>query len=124
MQPRPSAGRENDIVRIAFALQEYEERLVAAVHRDVFGQAKPHRHVEFQFALHVRHQQLEVIDALRHGAVMMLETGYKPRLCRHGGAEFERGAERIADMQRSTLVRPLDPLRRQSCFLEIKSGLL
>ena len=31
MQPRPSAGRKDDVVRITLALQEYEKGLVAAI---------------------------------------------------------------------------------------------
>jgi hypothetical protein len=31
MQPRPDAGREHDVVRVALALQEHEQELVGAV---------------------------------------------------------------------------------------------
>src|ERR1700722_9162602 len=60
-----------------------------------------------------------MIDAVRRRAVVMLKAREQPRLQRHGGAEFERQAERIADMQGAALVRPLDPLCRQAGLLEI-----
>ena len=124
MQPRAGAGREHDVVRIALALQEHEQRIVGAVRRDVFGEPEAEPHVEFQLALHVRHQHLEMVDALRHRAVVLSERDEQPRLGRHGGAEFERHAERIADMERAALIRPLHPLRRQAGLLEIMLGLL
>ena len=119
MQPRPGAGCKHDVVRIALALQEDEQRLVAAIGRDVFGEPEAEPHVEFQLPLHVRHQNLEMIDTLRHGAAMMLEIHQEPRLGRHGGAEFQRHTARIADVQRLALVWPLHPLRRQAGLLEI-----
>src|SRR5579863_7584067 len=119
MQPRPGAGCKHDVVRIALALQEHEQRIVAAVRRDVFGQPEAQPHVKLQLPLHVRHQQLEMVDALRHGAAMMLEGEDHPWLRSHGSAEFERRTERIADMECAALIRPFDPLRRQPRLLEI-----
>ena len=112
MQPRAGARREHDIVRIAFALQEHEQRIVAAVGRDVFGQPETHGHVELQLPLHVRHQQLKMVDTLRHRTVMVFERHHQARLPRHGGAEFERRADHIVDRKRATLMRALHPLRR------------
>ena len=80
MQPRPGAGRKHDVVRIALALQEYEQRIVAAVRRNIFGQPEAQPRVKFQLALHVRHQDLEMIDAVRRRAVVMLEAREQPRL--------------------------------------------
>jgi hypothetical protein len=60
-----------------------------------------------------------MIDAVRHRAVVMLKTRHQPRLGGHRGAEFERQAERIADVERPALVRPVDPLRRKVRFFEI-----
>ena len=65
-----------------------------------------------------------MIDALRHGAVVMLEAHHQTRLGRHGGAEFERYPERITHVQGLALIRPLHPLRGQAGFLEIVLRLL
>jgi hypothetical protein len=56
---------------------------------------------------------------VRRRDVVMIEAREQPRLQRHGGAEFERQAERIADVQGPALVRPLDPKRWQVRFFEI-----
>ena len=31
MEPRPVPGRKNDVVRIAFALQEHEQQIVGSI---------------------------------------------------------------------------------------------
>src|SRR4051812_40995773 len=80
MQARPASGRKYDVVRIAFALQEREQELVRPIWRNVLGQAKPQAHPELACVLHVRHQQLEMIEPLRHCPAMLVERDHKARL--------------------------------------------
>jgi hypothetical protein len=47
---------------------------------------------------------------------------HQARLDRHAGAEFERGADRVAHMQGAALVRGFDERRRQAGALEIVLG--
>ncbi len=67
---------------------------------------------------------MKVVDPLRHRAVVMLEGHDEPRLARHGGAEFERRADGVVDVQGAALMRTFDPLRRQSGLFEIELRLL
>ena len=124
MQPRPGPGREHDVVRVALALQEHEQQVLGAVGRDVFRQPEAHAHPELAGLLHVGHQQLEMIDPLRHRAVVVLEGDDEARLHVHGGAELDRRAAHVRDMQRAALVRDLDPFRRQAGLVEKRLGLL
>ncbi len=124
MQPRPGAGREHDVVRIALALQEHEEQFLAVVGRDVFREPEAQAHPELAGLLHVRHQQLEVVDALRHRAVMILERHHQPRLEVHGGAELDRRPVHVRHVQRTALMRHLGPLGGQAQLLEMVLRLL
>ena len=65
---------------LPLALQKHEQRIVAAVRRNIFGEPEAQARVKLQLALHVRHQNLEMIDAVRHRAVVMLEAREQPRL--------------------------------------------
>ena len=85
---------------------------------------KAQAHPEFACALHVGHQQLEMIDPLRHCAVMVLERDHEAWLELHGRAELDRSAACVRDMQGAALVRDLDPCRRQTGLVEKGLGLL
>src|SRR5205807_266839 len=92
--------------------------------RDVLRQPKAHAHPEFARLLHVRYQQLEMIEPLRHGAMMMLEGDDEAGLEIHGRAELDRRPAGVRDMQRAPLMRDIDPIRRQAGALEKRLGLL
>src|SRR5262249_25394917 len=111
MEPRPYPGREHDIVGVALALQEYEQQLLGSVRRDVFREPKAQAHPEFACAPHVGHQQLKMIEPLRHRAVMMLECDHEAWLDLHGRAELDWSAACVRNMQGAALVRNLDPCR-------------
>jgi hypothetical protein len=111
-------------VRVALALQEHEQKILGAVRRDVFRQTEAHAHPELARFLHVGHQQLEMVEPLRHRPTVMLERDHEARLQVHGGAELNRCAAWIADVQSSALVRDFDPLRRQTGLFEERLGLL
>ena len=57
-------------------------------------------------------------------ALEFLELHGEPRPGLHGGAEFERRADRVGDVERASLVRRLDPTGRQPGLVEICLGLL
>src|SRR5713226_2838128 len=59
MEPRPGAGSEDDVVRVALALQEDEQQVLRSIRRDVFREPEAHAHPELACLLHVGHQQLE-----------------------------------------------------------------
>jgi hypothetical protein len=99
---------------IAFALEKNKQQLVGAVGRNVFREPKSHAHPEFACLAHVRHQQLEMIEPLRLGPMMLKKGNDEPRLDVHARAEFDRHAARIDDMQRAALVRNLDPFGRHA----------
>ena len=124
MEPRPCPGGKHDIVGVALALQEHEQKLLASVRRDVFREPKAQAHPEFARALHVGNQELEMIDPLRHRAVVVLERDHEAWLDLHGRAELDRSAACVHDMQGAALVRNLDPCRRQAGFVEKRLGLL
>ena len=65
-----------------------------------------------------------MIESLRHGAVVVLECDDQARLELHGRAELDRRAARVRYMQGASLVRDLDPLRRQPGLVEEHLGLL
>ncbi len=112
MESRPVPGCKDDVVRIAFALQKDEQQILGSIGRDVFGEPEAHAHPEFARLLHVGHQQLEMIDTLRHRAAVVLEGDDEARFHLHGRAELDRGAACVRDMQRASLMRQLDPFRR------------
>src|SRR5262245_35023148 len=124
MQSRARPGREHDIVRVALALQKHEQQVLGAVGGNIFGQPEAHAHPELARLLHVGHQQLEMIEPLRHRAMVMLERDDEARLDLHGGAELDRGTAGVADVERAALVRNLDPFRRQAGLLKKRLGLL
>jgi len=100
MQPRPDAVEEHDVVRIAFALQKYTAQL-AARRRDVFCQHEAERHVELAGLAHLRRLDLKVIEPQRAAAFVLAEARDHARHHRHAGAEFQRRADRIGDVQRA-----------------------
>ena len=55
---------------------------------------------------------------------MLGELHHQARLHRHAGAEFERGSDRVAHLQRAALMRDLDESRRQAGAREIMPGLV
>ena len=59
-----------------------------------------------------------MIQPLRDCAAVVLEGDDQARLLIHGCAEFNRRADRIRHVQGATLVRDLDPLRRQAGLFE------
>ena len=124
VQPRPAAVGEHDVVRIALALQEHEHQVVGVVGRDELGEPEAEIAVELAGLRHLGRENLEMIDPQRAGAVVLLELHDQPRLHRLGGAEFERRADRVGDVQRAALVRHLDPFRRQAGALEHVLGLV
>jgi hypothetical protein len=65
-----------------------------------------------------------MIETLRHRAMVMLERHDEARLDLHGGAELDRCAACVGDVQRAALVWNLDPFRRQAGLLEKDLGLL
>ena len=65
-----------------------------------------------------------MIEPLRHRAVVVLERDDEARLHVHGGAELDRRAADVGDMQRAALVRDLDPFRRQARLVEKRLRLL
>ncbi len=68
MQPRPRAVEEDDVVRIALALQEHAAKIERALGRDVFAEAKARRHVEFAGLPDLGRQDLVVVEAKRRTA--------------------------------------------------------
>ena len=86
MQARSRIVDEDDVVRIALALQEDGAQIVGPVMDDVFGQAEAHRHVEFASMPHRGGEHLEMVEPLRAGAVELLEIHDAPGLGRHGRA--------------------------------------
>src|SRR5258708_28320724 len=124
MEPRPCPGGKHDIVGVALALQEHEQEFLASVRRDVFREPEAQAHPEFARALHVGNQELEMIDPLRHRAVVVLERDHEAWLDLHGRAELDRSATCVHDMQGAALVRNLDPFRRQAGSVEKRLGLL
>ena len=83
---------------------------------------KPSRAIEVAGGLHVGRQNLEMVDPLRAGGPVVLELHDQPRPRFHAGAELERRADRVVDMQRAALMRHLDIGGRQSGALEIALG--
>ena len=118
MEPRPIPRGKDDVMRIAFALQEDEQQLLGSIRRNVLREPKAHAHPEFTGLLNVRDQQLEVIEPLRHRTAVLREGDEEARLHLHGGAKFDRRAACVRDMQRSALMRDVDPFRRQSGLVE------
>jgi hypothetical protein len=114
VQARSRIVDEDDVVRIAFALQENGAQVVGAVVDDVFGQAEAHLHVEFQCRLHLVGKHLDMVDALWASAVEQLEVHDPPRLGGHGRADFERRPRDIDGVQAAALERHVGPARRQS----------
>ena len=90
MEPRPIPRGKDNIVRIAFALQEDEQQVLGSVGRDILREPKAHAHPKLTGLLHVRDQQLEVIEPLRHRTAVLREGDEEARLHLHGGAEFDR----------------------------------
>jgi hypothetical protein len=63
-----------------------------------------------------------LIDAQRARALVVRKLHDEARPRFHRRAYFERCADRIRNMQRSPMVRDLDPLRRQFRAFEICHG--
>src|SRR5262245_2540324 len=120
VQARSGIVDEDDVVRIALALQEDRAQVVGAVVDDVFRQAEAHLHVEFQRRSHLVGKHLEMVDALRAGAVEQFEVHDPSRLGRHGRADFERRARNIDGVQAAALERHVDEARRQPARLEVR----
>ena len=71
---------------------------------------------------HVGRQNLKMVDALRAGALVVLELHDQARPRLHAGAEFERRPDRILDVERAPLMRHVDIGGRQLGALEILLG--
>src|SRR6516225_8413266 len=65
MKTRTGAVEEDDVVRIALALQENAEQIRASRRRNVFGQAETRLHVHGARVAHPGREDLIVIEALR-----------------------------------------------------------
>lgn len=119
MQPRSGIVDEDDVVRITLALQEHGAELIAAIGHDVFRQPEAHRHVELAGGPHRGREHLDVVDALRAGAVEGLEMHDASRLGLHGRAKLKRCADNIGGVQGSVLERRVDPPCRQTALAEM-----
>ena len=120
VQARTGIFDEHDVVRISLALQEHGAQFVAALVHDVLGQAKAHRHVELAGLAHLGREHLEVVEALRAGAVKRLEVHDAPRLGLHGGAKLERGTHGVRGVEGAVLERHLHPSRRHAARREMR----
>ena len=116
MQAWAGAVEKDDVVRIAFALQEHAAQLIIV--GDVFRQAEPHGRVERKRARYVRRENLRMVEPLRAAATVIFKARDLPRHHRHAGAEFEPRADRIGGVQRASLERHVGPRGRAPLLLE------
>ncbi len=122
MQPRPAPRGEHHVVRVALALQPGRPDLVLAVGGGEFGEPEADRQVELGRLPDVVRRDLEMVEPHRARALVELEPLQVGRQVVHGGAEFERRADRIVDVQRAALIGPLGPLRLEAGQAEVLEG--
>src|SRR3984893_3209099 len=112
MQARAGAVEEDDVMRIALALQKHAPQIERARWGDIFAQPEACRGVKLAHLADIRRQDLIVVEPQRRAAGMAGELRDHARHHRHGGAEFQQRSGRIDRMQRSTLMRDVRPRRR------------
>ena len=95
-----------------------------AFDHDVVGNAEAEIHVELRVRHHVRHQHLVMVHAERRRPAVHVLLGVHPRHGRHGGAQLDRRAGRIVEVQRATLMRHLDERRSDADRVEIRLRLV
>ena len=123
VQARTLAAGEHHVVRVSLALQKHHHELVGVVD-DVLGQSETDRAVEIETGLHVRRDYLDVVQALRAGALVDFQVMEQAWPGFHGSAELERRAGRIGRLQRAALMRHVDPCRaktrlREACLRKL-----